>query len=381
MYNGPKTPTISSTYLKATKVLSMVSPQDGSSRIGSAADLIHEVFGHRIESAAAPDLSLAFEFSGQLVQLDIYGPTAASHLGGVFRHLIAGESSKRPALHIRFAALREAEMPQLRLLAVPSPGLIACDPDGPLLVELHGELAIAFDRAAQRVTAIAGDLACLPSAHLSHPFAHALGWLAAQNQAYVTHGAAIGRDGRGLLFAGKGGQGKSTTALACAAAGWNFAGDDFVMLDRGHTGGYTAHSLYATGRLHPAQAERFPSLAAGWDRALSPEDNKLTLFPRDGAVSLTRRLSIEAIVLPMVDAQRAGEIAPLSRAAALHALMADSVRIYPWITRERAQFYATAVEELPCYILYQGPDIAAIPAAVARTLDRAIAAGNAARRH
>jgi hypothetical protein len=252
---------------------------------------------------------------------------------------------------------------------VPPPGTVAVQLDGPHAVELHTSLATVLDRDAGQATAIAGRLAELPSAHLSHPFAHLFGWLGAQRQAYVSHGAAIGRDGRGLLFAGSGGQGKSTTALACAAAGWSFAGDDFVMLDLQADGSYVAHALYATGRLHPAQAERFPALVERWDRTLSPEDNKLTLFPRDGAVSLVRRLTIDAIVLPMVGTG-IEEVAPLPRSAALRALMADSVRIYPWLTRERMQFYAAAVEVLPCYALRVGPGIADIPGAVDRLLDR-----------
>lgn len=44
------------------------------------------------------------------------------------------------------------------------------------------------------------------------------------------HAAAVGRNSRFLALAGAGGVGKSTAALACAAAGWEYAGDDFVLV-------------------------------------------------------------------------------------------------------------------------------------------------------
>ena len=315
--------------------------------------------------AKAPSLQCTIMVADCAVELIVHGAEAARHLDGVFRH-VRTIAATAPRLRIEIAQTAESYP---SALSVPPPGTVAVQLDGPHAVELHTSLATVLDRDAGQATAIAGRLAELPSAHLSHPFAHLFGWLGAQRQAYVSHGAAIGRDGRGLLFAGSGGQGKSTTALACAAAGWSFAGDDFVMLDLQADGSYVAHALYATGRLHPAQAERFPALVERWDRTLSPEDNKLTLFPRDGAVSLVRRLTIDAIVLPMVGTG-IEEVAPLPRSAALRALMADSVRIYPWLTRERMQFYAAAVEVLPCYALRVGPGIADIPGAVDRLLDR-----------
>lgn len=357
--------------IKVLVNVAMISQVRGDTQIRTVVDLIEDEFTRQRGLDARPDLRVTIDLASQPVQLEVYGPVLAEHLGGVFNHLVIDAATPRRALFIELATLHEATIEFREKLSVPPPGIVVAEPLGPLMVELHAGLSVATDRAAARVTALAGAIGDLPSSHLSHPFAHVFGWLGAQRQAYITHGAAIGRDGRGLLFAGSGGQGKSTTALACAAAGWEFAGDDFMMLDRTAAGTYAAHSLYATGRLHPAQAARFPSLVANWDSLLSPEDNKLTLFPRAGAVSLVRRMTIEGIVLPIVGPDQ-GEITPLPRAAALRALMADSVRIYPWLTRERMQFYAEAVETLPCYKLTVGPDIAAIPAAVGRALDRAL---------
>ncbi len=45
------------------------------------------------------------------------------------------------------------------------------------------------------------------------------------------HAAAVGLNGRFLALAGHAGAGKTTAALACAAAGWQYAGDDFVLVN------------------------------------------------------------------------------------------------------------------------------------------------------
>lgn len=349
----------------------MTSSPHGETQISSAVGQIVKGFSRQRTIAERHELSLILEIGGLSVRLDMHGAELAQHLCGVFRHLTTRDMAAPAALHIQIAALTGSAIELLEKLSVPPPGLIASEPTGPLMVELHKRLAIAVDRAQHRVTAIAGDLNDMPSTHFSRPFAHMFGWLGAQRRRFLTHGAAIGHDGRGILLAGSGGQGKSTTALACALAGWQFVGDDFVMLERNDSGTLIAHSLYATGRLHPAQAARFPALIEHWDSRLSPEDEKLTLFPHEGAVALTRSLKIDAIALPVVGRLDEMGVGPLSRARALRALITDSIQVYPWLTRERAEFYAETVERLPCYTIRVGPDIAALPDLIERVLERA----------
>lgn len=71
------------------------------------------------------------------------------------------------------------------------------------------------------------------------------------------HGGCVGLDGRFLLLAGKGKSGKTTASLACASAGWDYAGDDFVFANT-DTG--EIEPLFATARLRATAAAEFASL-------------------------------------------------------------------------------------------------------------------------
>lgn len=343
--------------------------------IADAVNHLENVVKSHAMGGRLPNLDMRVKIGGAQMALEAQGSDAALHLSKVFHHLSVTRSTGDCTMQVRLLQF-DKSTPWPMALSVRPPGIVAKQPDGPLMVELHEKLAIAVDLAQRQVLAVAGSSARWPSSHLSHPFAHAFGGLALGMGGFVTHGAVIGWNDRGVLIAGSGGQGKSTTALACAAAGAQFVGDDFFLLARaGQDGGFRAHSLYATSRLHPAQAGRFPELVAGWHSTLSTEDQKLTFFPNPDAVSLCRELPVEALVLPVVDAVGAEYgVTPLPRTVALRALLMDSARIYPWLTRERIGFYTEAVERLPCFTLKVGPDMSRVRTAVRDLLRRVTAA-------
>src|SRR5207237_110630 len=71
------------------------------------------------------------------------------------------------------------------------------------------------------------------------------------------HAAAVGNDGRGVLVVGPGRSGKSTTALACLAAGFDYAGDDYVVVSSEPP---HVHSAYCAGKLAWSDLARHPAL-------------------------------------------------------------------------------------------------------------------------
>ena len=71
------------------------------------------------------------------------------------------------------------------------------------------------------------DSDTLPTYEWAAPLRTQLHWLGSHHGLQLTHAAAVGLNGRGLLLAGKGGAGKSTTSLACWNAGWQFVSDDY----------------------------------------------------------------------------------------------------------------------------------------------------------
>ncbi len=89
------------------------------------------------------------------------------------------------------------------------------------------------------------------------------------------HAGAVGRDDGGVLIAGRGGAGKSTTSLACLDGGLLYAGDDYVLVDVDQP---TVYSLYNTAKLRPENLHRFPHLGSLVANADSLGDQKAMLF-------------------------------------------------------------------------------------------------------
>ena len=86
----------------------------------------------------------------------------------------------------------------------------------------------------------------LPSWEYGSPFRNIFHpWFAAHGLQYTHAGAVSGPSG-GVLLAGKGGSGKSTTAMLCAEAGMCYAADDYCLTDAATR---QAFSLYNTAKL------------------------------------------------------------------------------------------------------------------------------------
>ena len=59
----------------------------------------------------------------------------------------------------------------------------------------------------------------------------------------VVHAALVARGDRGVLLPGRGGAGKTTSALTCLLAGFRYLGDDYVGLEGPVDGSFRGHSL------------------------------------------------------------------------------------------------------------------------------------------
>jgi hypothetical protein len=225
-----------------------------------------------------------------------------------------------------------------------------------------------FDRAETRLLAAFQDarnfLLCEQARPLSHvipELCHALGGEA-------IHAAMVGARGQGVLIAGGGGRGKSTSALDCLYGGLAFLGDDSVAITGGPEG-FTGHSLYASARVHPRQLGRWPGFAAHWVMP-RPEDDKAMLLPQVApGAGMPRRLNIAAIVVPHTGAGPV-RLRPASGAEAFHALVLDSAENRRFALR-RDQFsrIAQLTRSVPCFRMETGPDPQDVAEGVLRILE------------
>jgi len=201
------------------------------------------------------------------------------------------------------------------------------------------------------------------------PFAPIIQWWLADTPWQMVHGAAVAREDGGILLAGPGGAGKSTAALACLRAGWRYAGDDFVPIAAEPVPRVDA--IFASARLRPDMADRFPELAA-LRIAPDPAAGDLTHdYLLADAVSAFAGFPVRAILLPRVSGARGTTVHAASRGEALRALAPSTLGLLKGDTRRSFDKVARFAESVPCFRLMLGSDIDDIPAAIDRAIDLA----------
>ena len=187
------------------------------------------------------------------------------------------------------------------------------------------------------------------------------------------HAGLVARDGEGVLFGGPGGSGKSTTALTCLKAGFEYMADDYVALKALDDGSYEGHSLFCSTHLEPGHLEKFPYLRPhAIPGRLPREDKSLVLLSQVLPEGLSRKARIRAVALPrVVDAPRPS-IRPASTIEALLRLAPSSLILLPYAGVAAGEFEKLSrfLETIPTYWLELGSAMDEIPDRIAEILER-----------
>ncbi|MDP3385816.1 MAG: hypothetical protein Q8S24_01175 [Eubacteriales bacterium] len=138
---------------------------------------------------------------------------------------------------------------------------------------------------------------------------------AQSNGMLLIHGACIGLGGKGLLLAGKGGTGKSTTAISAALAGFDFLGDDYLLADPTDR---TIHSLYGSSKIRWDATQILP-VAGTLTVNRREEDEKGIFFLKDvESCRLSKSLMLGAVILPKIGG---GQLSTYNRTTMTEGLM------------------------------------------------------------
>lgn len=188
------------------------------------------------------------------------------------------------------------------------------------------------------------------------PLRTLLSWWCSRHRQQLVHGAAVGTPEGAILLTGKGGSGKSTTALSALLEGLDYIGDDYVLCeltDRQPV----IHSLFNTAKLDAKALERLPALRSKLNNRDQLNNEKGVIFTHShfpGQVCRSRQL--RAIVIPSVSGTPTSRLAPLKPALAFLAISPTTVFQLPGARENALAFLKQLVEELPCYQLQLGAD-------------------------
>lgn len=293
---------------------------------------------------------------------------AHRRLADAFLPSFLPEEPGQPDLQISFVTSAETDLS--RLIPHPADEYRTRATDACFAVWEPGELPLlnVMDRRSNRAifwlaAGAAPDwIASRPTLPIMYAFSVPTPWL-------PLHAAAVGRNGRVLLLAGAGRAGKTTAALTCARAGWDYAGDDYVFAET-TTG--AIEPLYCSARMRADMATHFPEFA---DQAvgMARSDGDVRYELRFGGRLDPERLrggSLSAILLPRRQGASQPEFAPARRMDAVSALYTSMTMTHLGWAEETIRKNVAMVGLAPVFFVDTGQDPALIPDAFAQFIDQ-----------
>lgn len=234
-----------------------------------------------------------------------------------------------------------------------------------------GTLAMYDPDRSRTAIFAAASAEAIPWYERAAPLRPALHWLLSDRRRHLVHAAVVGRAGRGVMIGGAGGVGKSTAAVACLGAGFDYLGDDYVLVSIEEEMP-VAYSLYATAKLDPASVTGMPWLKGEFIKhdSLKDDDRKMVVPVYEIRGDQVRaRAGLCAIVLPRVTGARKSRMRPVSAAEALRALAPSTIIQMPHEARAALDTLADLVRRVPSFRLELGTDLDSVPAVLDRLLE------------
>jgi hypothetical protein len=209
------------------------------------------------------------------------------------------------------------------------------------------------DAATRRGLFWIADTADVPFWEEAAPFKAIFNWFLAGTQATLLHAGIVAHRGRGVLLAGPGGSGKSTTVMAAVAAGRGTCGDDLVVVDD-EAGAWTGHALYDAVKFFPAEPDgRVPDVFRA--APLQACGDKLLVRYSDVAPGgLVQSVPLTALLQCVVSGQATTTITPLAPGGMLRSLGPPTAFLLRGAESETLRKAAALVRTVPAFTLALG---------------------------
>lgn len=226
-----------------------------------------------------------------------------------------------------------------------------------------------FDRESGRGIELLQHAGSAPKWDGGSPLRNFLTWHLNGETASLVHAGTLARDGRGLMFLGPGGSGKSGTVLAGIVAGLESVGDDYVLVRVERN--VVAEQLFSTLKCDPAGLSRLglAGIAAS-SRPLNWQGKHEFTFADLGGAPPSEGIEITALCLPVVSHAAESRFEPISSKQAFLALaptgMAQTLGIGN--LGDHFSFCAALTRRLPAYRLHLGTRPKEIVGAITRFL-------------
>ncbi|HEY3812807.1 MAG TPA: glycosyltransferase [Caulobacteraceae bacterium] len=202
----------------------------------------------------------------------------------------------------------------------------------------------------------------LPYWTKASPFRTLFHWLMESRGKQLLHAAAVGTDDGAVLIVGRGGVGKSSTALACLEAGFGYVGDDYVVVGLDPP---RAYSLYNTAKLEPHQTARFPRLASLIpDAPVEGEEKAVVRLYPARAEGIVTSAPLRAVLTPRFGDGGPTRFEPVDAAVLSRAAAFTTLAQLPHAGAPTHNFIGRLIATVPARTLVLSRDFAEIAGAV-----------------
>ncbi len=194
----------------------------------------------------------------------------------------------------------------------------------------------------------------------SSPLRTLFHWWMESKGLQLIHSAAIGTDQGAVMVTGKGGKGKSTTAISSLLQGMYYLSDDYVIV--GMEPEPMVYSLYNTAKINAVDLERFPELAEICinPEKLSHEKAVMYMYPRYRDLLLDR-LPLKGIMLPEVHQGADTSLHPVEFWTLQRAMGFSTMSQLPNVGRHTHHYLSQLIKRMPVFTLRLGQELSKAP--------------------
>ncbi|MEO8464791.1 MAG: serine kinase [Gammaproteobacteria bacterium] len=228
-----------------------------------------------------------------------------------------------------------------------------------------------LDTAANVAMFCTTSAAHIPTDYRGSPLLVILSWWTSIKGLQYVHAGAVGTPAGGVLLVGKGGSGKSTSALSCLQSDLGYAADDYCLLDM-RADPPRVHSIYNSAKLEAGHIKVFPHLLP---LVSNPDDlgvAKAVIYLNDHhPEKLTRGFPVKSIFIPRVTGKVDTHITPASHVDGLRALAPSTLFQLSGTGGQNFALMANFARRVPSHFLDAGTDLEQIPAVIKKFLAQA----------
>ena len=326
-------------------------------------DNIHEAFICAVKGAGHPDESF-ISVNGLKIKLCFAGEAVNLRMMPAFDHLIC-DAANETALTVNIwdsqsTGVALPDEPWSEDISQITDKILMFNQDSIHMLYNPASMVYSLiDTKTRTAYCHVPDANLVPYYERSSPLRMILHWCFEQNGMHLIHSASVGIGGKGVLLVGRGGSGKSTTALASLINGLDYIGDDYIAVSKNpHP---LAFSIYNSVEVNSDVLEKIPELQNHIINLERLDSEKGLIFlNRSFSKNIVRQLKIKAIVMPVVSGKSTSCMYKIPSLKAFAELASSTIFQMPGSGEVMLRGLKHVINDLPVFAMDLGNDFSEI---------------------